>query len=47
MVSFRTTLLALASAVVVAGDYYINPDSVSMSTKSRPDAPVQGKTNKD
>lgn len=33
MISLRTTILALASAIVVSGDYYIDPDSVSMSLK--------------
>ena len=34
MVSFRATLLALASAMVVAADYYIDPNSVDMLTRS-------------
>ncbi|KAL2155161.1 hypothetical protein VTH82DRAFT_3837 [Thermothelomyces myriococcoides] len=33
MVSFRTTLLALASAVAVSADYYIDPDSVPLSLR--------------
>ncbi len=36
MVSFRTTLLALASIVAVSADYYVDPDSVDSATKSRP-----------
>lgn len=34
MVSIRTTLLALAAAAAVSADYYIKPDSVSMSLRS-------------
>ncbi|KAL2130422.1 hypothetical protein VTI74DRAFT_6394 [Chaetomium olivicolor] len=34
MVSFRTTLLALASAVAVSADYLIDPDSVPMSDRT-------------
>jgi len=33
MVSFRTTLLALAAAVAVSADYYIPPDTVPISTR--------------
>ncbi|KAK3903048.1 hypothetical protein C8A05DRAFT_14964 [Staphylotrichum tortipilum] len=33
MVSFRTTLLALASVVAVSADYYIDPKSVDMAIK--------------
>jgi hypothetical protein len=41
MVSFRVTLLALASAVAVSADYYIDPESVPMSTRSRLVVPVR------
>lgn len=34
MVSLRTTFLALAAAVAVSADYYIDPDSVDPSTRS-------------
>lgn len=33
MVSLRNSLLALACAVAVSADYYINPDSVPLSTR--------------
>ncbi|KAK4116727.1 hypothetical protein N656DRAFT_775065 [Canariomyces notabilis] len=33
MVSFRSTLLALASVIAVTADYVINPDSVPLSTR--------------
>jgi len=33
MVSFRATLLALASAAIVAADYYIDPSSVDLGTR--------------
>ncbi|KAK3336146.1 hypothetical protein B0T19DRAFT_453435 [Cercophora scortea] len=33
MVPFRSTLLALASAIVVSADYYIDPTSVPLSTR--------------
>lgn len=33
MVSLRTTFLALAAAVAVSADYYIDPDSVDPSTR--------------
>ncbi|KAK3309584.1 uncharacterized protein B0T15DRAFT_515874 [Chaetomium strumarium] len=33
MVSFRLTLLALTSAVAVSADYYIDPESVPMSSR--------------
>jgi len=33
MVSFRTTLLALAGAVAVSADYYVTPDTVPISTR--------------
>lgn len=33
MVSFRTTVLALASAVAVSADYYIIPESVPLSDR--------------
>ncbi|KAK0657465.1 hypothetical protein B0T16DRAFT_425674 [Cercophora newfieldiana] len=33
MVSFRATLLALASAAIVAADYYIDPTSVDLLTR--------------
>ncbi|KAK3341136.1 hypothetical protein B0T25DRAFT_573541 [Lasiosphaeria hispida] len=33
MVSFRTALLALATAIVVTADYYIEPESVSLSMR--------------
>ncbi|KAK4240859.1 hypothetical protein C8A03DRAFT_12857 [Achaetomium macrosporum] len=33
MVSFRLTLLALASAVAVSADYYIDPESVPLSSR--------------
>jgi hypothetical protein len=35
MVSFRTALLALAAATTVAADYYIDPDTVPLSTRSK------------
>jgi len=35
MVSLRTTLLALASAVAVSADYWIDPDSVPLSTRQQ------------
>lgn len=34
MVSFRTTLLALAGAVAVSADYWIDPESVSMADRT-------------
>ena len=34
MVSFRTTFLALATALTVAADYYIDPNSVDLGTRS-------------
>jgi len=34
MVSFRTTLLALAGAVAVSADYVIDPNSVDILTRS-------------
>lgn len=37
MVSLRSVLLALASAVAVSADYWIEPDSVSMSMRSKLD----------
>ncbi|KAH8899335.1 hypothetical protein GQ53DRAFT_307756 [Thozetella sp. PMI_491] len=33
MVSFRTTILALASALMVAADYYVEPTSVPLATR--------------
>lgn len=33
MVSFRTTLLALATAVAVSADYYVDPNSVPLATR--------------
>lgn len=33
MVSLRNTLLALASAVAVSADYWIDPESVPLSTR--------------
>lgn len=33
MVSIKTTVLALAAAVAVSADYYINPDSVDPTTR--------------
>jgi hypothetical protein len=33
MVAFRTTFLALASALLVSADYYIDPTSVDMNTR--------------
>jgi hypothetical protein len=41
MVSFRTTVLALASAIAVSADYYIDPESVSLSDRSRLDPPAE------
>lgn len=39
MPSFKTAFLALAAALVatVQADYYINPDSVPLSTRSMSD----------
>ncbi len=47
MVSFRTTLLALASAIVVSGDYYVTPDSVSLPLRSKADALIHCRRNED
>lgn len=47
MVSFRTTLLALASAIVVSGDYYVVPDTVPLYLRSRAAAPIHCARNKD
>ncbi|KAK4191851.1 hypothetical protein QBC35DRAFT_279153 [Podospora australis] len=33
MVSFRSTLLALASAMIVSADYYVDPTTVSLSDR--------------
>jgi hypothetical protein len=41
MVSFRTTFLALATAVAVSADYYVIPSSVPLATRSMLDIPVQ------
>lgn len=35
MVSFRSTLLALAGAVAVSADLWIDPESVSMAERSK------------
>jgi hypothetical protein len=43
MVSFRATLLALASAAFAAADYYIDPTSVDMLTRSMLDLQLNEK----
>ena len=35
MVSFKTTFLALTSVLSVAADYWIDPDSVDISLRSK------------
>jgi len=36
MFTLRTVLLALASVVAVSADYYIDPNSVDLITRSMP-----------
>lgn len=40
MVSFRTTFLALAGAIAVSADYWVDPDTVLLQDRSRLDMPV-------
>jgi hypothetical protein len=40
MVLFRTTFLALASALVVSADYYVKPDTVPLQDRRKLDIPV-------